>query len=183
MKYLVALFVISCLLLGVHADDPCQSGLAPKQRPGPYSFLVSVGKERGQQHCYICETGDRPMVVIFARSLSDPLAGLVKKLDAAVDTHRAAQLRGWVTFLAADQTAWDGKIGAWARQHGVKQVPLGVFEDEVGPPTYRLAREADITILLANKKSVVANFAFRAKELNDDAIATIIKSVDALVKK
>src|SRR2546423_10852189 len=86
------------------AEDPCKSGLQPSQRPGPYSALVAVGPQRGQQHCFICEAADRPVVIVFARSMSDPLGKLVNRIDKSLAENKTAELRGWVTFLAEDQT-------------------------------------------------------------------------------
>ena len=167
----------------LHAGEPCKSGPQPSQRPGPYSALVSVGKERGQQHCYVCEAADRPTVIVFARSLSEPLGKLVGRVDKALDEHKSAELRAWVTFLADDQTALDPKVVQWGQKHGVRNVPLGVFEDVVGPPAYLLAREADVTVLLSVKQRVVANFAFRAGELNDAAVDAIAKTLPKIVAK
>jgi hypothetical protein len=175
---------IFSLLVGVAcAADPCKSGPQPNQRPGPYSALACVGKERGTQHCYICESADRPVVIVFARTLSDPLGKLVNKLDGAVKEHKAAEVRSWVTFLADDQTKLDPLVVKWAKQHAISNVPCAVFEDTVGPPTYLLAKEADVTVLLSVKQKVVANFAFRAGELNDDTIADIVKAIPRIIKK
>src|SRR5436190_16948615 len=96
------------------AADPCKSGLQPNQRPGPYAALVCVGKERGTQHCYICESKDRPVIIVFARMQSDPLGKLVKKFDDAVKEHKTAELRSWVTFLGDDQTKMDPLVVKWA---------------------------------------------------------------------
>jgi hypothetical protein len=165
------------------ADEPCKSGPQPSQRPGPYSSLVSVGRERGQQHCYICEAADRPVVIVFARTLSEPLGKLIHGVDRAVVEHKAADLRGWVTFLAEDQTALDPKVVQWSQKHAIRQVPLGIFEDTVGPPTYLLARDADVTVLLSVKQRVVANFAFRVGELNDNAVNEILKAIPRITAK
>ena len=159
------------------ADEPCKSGPQPSQRPGPYSSLVAVGRERGQQHCYVCEAADRPTIIVFARSLSDPLGKLVHRIDGTLTENKAAELRSWVTFLATDQTALDPKVVEWGKKHAIRNVPLGIFEDTVGPPAYLLARDADVTVLLSVKQRVVANFAFRADELNDAAIESILKTV------
>lgn len=163
------------------AEDPCRSGLQPKQRPGPYSALVSVGSQRGTQHCFICETGDKPMVIVFARSLSDPLGKLVNQLDKALAQHKSADLRTWVTFLGEDHLTLDPKVVEWGKKHATGNVPLAVFEDAVGPPTYLLAREADVTILLAVKQRVVANFAFRPGELTESTIPQILKTVPKII--
>lgn len=162
------------------AEEPCVSGLKSGQRPGPYSSLVSVGPQRGQSHCFICETANRPAVIVFARTLSDPLGKLVRGLDKARADHKDADLRAWVTFLSDDQTALDPKVVEWGKKNALRDVPLGVFEDVVGPPSYLLARDADVTVLLSVKQKVVRNFAFRAGELNDERIAEILKAVPAI---
>jgi hypothetical protein len=162
-------------------EDPCVSGLKPGQRPGPYSFLVATGPERGQPTCYICETADRPGIVIFARSLSEPLGKLVAKLDHAVGERKKDELRAWVTFLSNDQPALDAQVVEWGKKHAIRNMPLGVFESEVGPPSYRLARDADVTILLFVKQKVVANFAYRSGELNDQRIGEVLKALPRIV--
>jgi hypothetical protein len=164
------------------AAEPIVSGLRPGQRPGPYSSLVSVGAERGQAHCFICATGDRPAVIVFARTLSDPLGKLARGLDKALADHKDAELRAWVTFLSNDQTALDPKVVAWSKKHALRRVPLSVFEDEVGPPSYLLDRDADVTVLLVVKQKVVRNFAFRAGELNDARIAEVLKAIPQITK-
>lgn len=176
--------IIWTLLAGAAlAGEPCVSGLKPGKRPGPYSALVAVGVERGQQHCFVCETADRPAVIVFARQLSEPLGKLARGLDKARADHKDTELRAWVTFLSDDQTALDPQVVAWSKKHALRNVPLGVFEDVVGPPSYLLARDADVTVLLAVKQKVVRNFAFRAGELNDERIADILKAVPDIVKK
>ena len=174
----VILFLAS---ISIASADPCKSGPQPNQRPGPYSALVCVGKERGQQHCYICESANKPIVIVFARTMTDPLGKLVKQLDGAVKEHKIAELRSWVTFLGDDQTKMDPLVVKWAQQHAISGVPCAVFEDTVGPPTYLLAKEADVTVLLSVKQKVVANFAFRTGELNDATISEILKSVPRIV--
>ena len=176
------LLVIPALVMFA-ADEPCKSGLKPKQRPGPYSSLVAVGPQRGQQHCYVCEAADRPVVIVFARSLTEPLGKLVHGIDRAVAAHKKAELVGWVTFLAEDQTKLDPKVVQWSQKHAIKGVPLGIFEDTVGPPAYLLATDAEVTVLLAVKQRVAANFAFRKGELNDAAIATILKAIPKITPK
>ena len=151
-----------CLLvviLPVRGDEPCKSGLQPSQRPGPYSALVAVGPQRGQQHCFICETGDRPAVIIFARTLSEPLGKLVHKLDKAVIEQKKHDVRAWVTFLAEDPIGFDPKVVDWGRKHSTGTVPLGVFQDVVGPPTYLLHRDADVTSYTGIEKPVERSLA------------------------
>lgn len=181
MRVFFGLLVFLLVGNSAPADEPCKSGLREQQRPGPYTALISVGPQRGQQHCFICEAGERPLVVIFARQLSEPLGKLVAKLDRALVDHKSQELRGWVTFLTDDQVSLDPKVVQWSKKYATGTVPLGVFEDPLGPPSYLLAREADVTVLLSVKHKVVANFAFRAGELNDRASADIMKALPKIV--
>jgi len=179
-------FVFLCALCAsvvnsLAAAEPCQSGLQSGQRPGPYSFVVSTGTQRGQAQCFICETADRPAVVVFARNLGEPLGKLAAQIDKAVTENKAAELRGWVTFLGEDETALSPKIVDWSKKHAIRTVPLGVFEDVTGPPSYKLSKEADVTVLLFVKRKVVANFAFRKDELNDDRIAEVMKALPSIL--
>jgi hypothetical protein len=163
------------------AENPCVSGLKPGQRPGPYSSVVSVGPERGQSHCFICETADRPAVIIFARKLSDPLGKLASRLDRALADNKARELRSWITFLSDDQPTLDPLVVAWGKKHALRHLSLSVFEDTGGPPTYRLSRDADVTVLLCVKQKVVRNFAFRAGALNDESIAAIVEALPQIL--
>jgi hypothetical protein len=182
MRSIAALFaVLAAFLPSIYAAEPCTSGLTVGQKPGPYSSIVSVGAERGQSHCYICDTADHPAVVVFARRLSDPLGKLVAGLDKAVAGDKAADLRAWVTFLSDDQTTLDPQITAWSKKYAVRGVPLGVFENVDGPPSYRLNRDAEVTVLLFVNRKVTANFAFREGELTESRVADILKALPGIL--
>jgi hypothetical protein len=176
--------LFSCILTSQSvADDPCVSGLAPGKRPGPYSFVISTGPDRGRDpQCYICKTADLPAVIVFARKPSDPLGKLVGQLDKALVEHKATDLRAWVTFLSNDQAKLDPELVRWSQKHGLKSIPVGTFESESGPVQYQLAANADVTVLLFVKRKVVANFAFRAGELNDEASAEVMKALPKIIE-
>jgi hypothetical protein len=36
-----------------YGDNPCVSGTPVGQKPGPYTFHVATGPERGQLTCYV----------------------------------------------------------------------------------------------------------------------------------
>jgi hypothetical protein len=173
---------LAVLVLPVVAKEPCVSGPQAGQRPGPYSFLVASGPERGQPTCYVCSTEDKPAVIVFARSLSDPLARLLGKCDEAIARLPKDAMRGWLTVLGEKTVGLDD-VGKWAKQSGLKAVPVGVFDDPVGPPSYKLAEDADVTVILFVERKVTANFAFRAGELDDAALGRVADELSRLGKK
>jgi hypothetical protein len=164
------------------AAEPCVSGTPVGKRPGPYSFLVATGPQRGQQTCYICEQheGNKPAAVVFARSTSDQVGKLMAKLDAEAIANKDSGCKVWMTLLAekADLDA----LAKWAQKQGIKSAPVGAFEDADGPPSYKLHKDADVTVILFTKQKVVANFAFRAGELDDKAIANVVKAMPQILK-
>jgi hypothetical protein len=165
------------------AQEPCRSGPQAGSRPGPYSSIVITGNNRGTSHCFICETAEKPAVIIFARELTDSLGKLAHSIDEAIGKNKDSDLRSWLTLVQPDQTKVDAQIVKWAKQHAVSKVPISVFEDLVGPPSYKLTREAEVTVLLAVNEKVVANFAFRAGELTDARVEEVLKAVPGITKK
>lgn len=166
------------------AADPCVSGVPVGKRPGPYSFLVATGPQRGQQTCYICEQheNNKPAAVVFTRSLSEPLGKLLGKLEAAGAANaKDTGYKVWCTQLA--EKADLDTLAKWAQKQGLKTVPVGAFEDADGPPSYKLNKDADVTVILFTKQKVVANFAFRAGELTEKQIDEIVKATPQLFEK
>ncbi len=173
--------VLLVLAAPLAAKDPCVSGPQVGQRPGPYSFLVASGPQRGQQTCYVCETADKPGVIVFARALPGSLTKLAGELDSAIAARPKDELRAWLTVLGEKTVSLDD-LGKWAKDGGLKGVPVGVFDDPVGPPTYKLADDAEVTVLLFHKRKVVSNFAFRTGELNEDAVKRVATEIAKLGK-
>src|SRR5947208_173946 len=156
MTRVVLLLSLSLPLSLARAGDPCVSGVPVGKRPGPYSFLVATGPERGKPTCFICEQADKPTAVVFARTLSAPLGKLLGKLDAEAAARKDKGFKVWMTHVT--ETADLDALAKWAQKQGLKDCPVGAFEDPDGPPAYKLHKDADVTVLLFVKQKVVANF-------------------------
>ncbi len=137
------------------------------------------GVETGEELCYRCKYGSRPMVMVFTRKAGAQVNELIGKLDKAVAAHTDAQLKGLVTVLGADQSALKGQAMQIAEQSGAKHIPVVVAaESETGPESYRISPEADVTIVVANEGQVVASHDFAADSLD---IAAVMKEVEAML--
>lgn len=160
-------------------DAKIESGLKPGQKPGPYSFQVVTGPQRGQLMCYVCETADKPMVIVFARELTEPLGKLAAKLDRAVADGKPKDVRGWLTVMGEAKDR-EEQLVQWGRKHVLKSLPLGIFADPDGPPAYKLHKDAQVTVIVAKDRKAIASFGFRAGELNDKSIGDMMKAVDEM---
>src|SRR3954463_8362511 len=119
MRFLLPLILVMPMALSAEGPATCVSGPRVGQRPGPYSFVLSTGEQRGKSHCFICETENRPAMIVFARSLSDPLGKLASGLDGALAKNKAKDLRGWVTLLHDDHSKMDAELVAWAKKNAL----------------------------------------------------------------
>lgn len=156
------------------------SGVPVGARPGPYSFLVATGPERGKQQCFVCAQDKKPTAVVFTRRLTPAAGRLFARLDAVAAAKADVGLKVWLTHLA--DTADLDEVAAWARSHAVKVSPAGVYEDRDGPPAYRIAPAADVTVIVFTDRKVTASFTFRDGELTDARIPAVVAAVEKLVK-
>ena len=172
-------FAFAVMLLPMLADAaPVVSGVAVGQRPGPYSFLVATGPERGKPTCYICEQGEKPTAVVFVRSLTEPVGKLLAKLDAEMGTRKESGFKAWLTQLTPKADLEE--LAKWSKSQGIKNAPVGAFEDVDGPPSYKLHNDAEVTVLLFVKEKVVANFAYRPGEFTEKQIPEVLKTLPGL---
>lgn len=138
------------------------------------------GVKTGQELCYRCKYGQRPMVMVFARKNSDKLSKLVSDLDRAIAKHDDAQLRAFVTVVGEDQSKLKDSAKEIAQAAEAKKVPVAVAADsQNGPASYRLDPKADVTVILANESQVVASHTFQADGIDSSAV---LKEVEKMLQ-
>tara|TARA_B100000029_G_scaffold341119_1_gene333378 strand:+ start:775 stop:1143 length:369 start_codon:yes stop_codon:yes gene_type:complete len=122
------------------------------------------------------------VVGIFTRSISDNLAGLVKQVDSAVAKNKVSQLKAFVVVLSDDPDADEPKLKALAKKHGIKNVPLTIFDGISGPPTYKINKGAETTVLMWRRGRVASNTGFEKGKLNKAALKSVATATTGLVQ-
>ena len=122
------------------------------------------------------------MVSIFTRTITDNLAGLVKQIDTAVAKNKASQLKAFVVVLSDDPDAAEPKLKALAKKHGIKNVPLTVFDGISGPPSYKINKGAETTVLMWRGGRVRANHGFEKGKLTKQTLKAVAAETAKLVK-
>jgi hypothetical protein len=117
--------------------------------------------------------------MIFARSNSDALTSLVKKLDAATAENKSKRMGSFVVYLSDDE-ALEDQLKTLAEKQGIKNCVLSI-DNVAGPKGYNVAKDADVTVVLYNKRKVEANHAFKKGELNAKAIDAIVADLPKIV--
>ncbi|MBI5833668.1 MAG: hypothetical protein HZB16_15310 [Armatimonadetes bacterium] len=155
------------------AEEPVKSGPQPGQPvPGAFEPLNITGEHAGERYCLTCAAGLQPEVMIFARTLSEPLLKLLKRLETAIAKHSKQGLGSFCVFLS-EAEGLDQQLRDAAEKHGLAQVVLAIDAPE-GPDGYDLAKEADVTVVLYEQHIVRANHALRAGGLDDAAIGRVM---------
>jgi hypothetical protein len=165
-----------------------KSGKQPGDAIGAFDVVKCAGTEDdgvdlGTKLCYRCKYGNRPMVMVFSRTSDAGVAGLVKKLDGAVEKNADDKLAAFVNLLGDDEAALEAHAKELGKQAASPLVPIVVpVEYENGPADYGINPDAEVTVILAVKGKVVANHAYGPGQLNTKAVDQIISDVPKLLK-
>jgi len=187
LKVCVGLAFVSAAAVAMAGD--LKSGLQVGDGVPPFDVRNVTGSkcdepakdDRGSL-CYRCKFSANPTTAVFARSVDANLTTLVKQLDATIAKDETKKLRAFVVVLTedADKTAKD--LEKLAAKEGIKNIPLTLVEGPAGPPEYKIAKEAEVTVLGWNGP-VKFNHAFKKGEIAKKDVETIVSDVQKLAAK
>ncbi len=136
------------------------------------------GVDAGQELCYRCRYGSRPMVIVFARKTDGKLPDFMKVLDETIAKNEEANLKGLVALLGEDPEKLATDATSLLAKSKVKRVPFAVAkESQTGPLNYRLSPEAPVTIVVANDSQVVSSRTSNADAIDIDAVMADVKGM------
>ncbi len=104
------------------------------------------------------------------------MASLVEKLDKVASENADTKMHVVVNFVGVDEPA--------AKEFGDKMdLKHSVFAvaDDKNAERFKVDPKAEFTVMHYRNKTVAANHAFASGQLDDAAIAAVVKSTDAIV--
>ena len=127
------------------------------------------------------------MVAIFTRSITDDLTSLVKQIDELVAKNEEKKMASFVILLSNDADADEAKLNTLAEKAGIKtgkeaNLPLTIFDGIAGPEKYKIAEEAEVTVLLWKGQTAVVNHAFAKGKLDKAGVKKIVESTSEILK-
>jgi hypothetical protein len=162
------------------ASAEVTSGPQVGERVGAFTVTKVTGNPDdgvtdGKTLCYRCKMGQRPVVMVFARSADDKLAKFLKKLEEEIEEHADTKLSAFVNMIGTDEAALKQAASDFVAKHGLKRVAFVIPEDvQNGPEDLKIAPDADLTVVCYKEGKVQANHAFAAGGLSDDQIEAIV---------
>src|SRR5437763_5063797 len=122
--------------------------------------------------------GAKPVAMIFAREVSDPLTSLVKKIDA--ENQKLGKKMGSFVVFLSDKEGIEKELKDIATKENLKETVLSK-ESPAGPKGYDIAKDADVTVILYVNRVVKSNHAYKKGELNSQAIDEILADMPKIL--
>ncbi|MGH7169015.1 MAG: hypothetical protein ACRELG_01890, partial [Gemmataceae bacterium] len=178
-------FVVALLSGGIALAGSVKSGPQVGEKvPGPFKPLNVTGPDAGKASCQYCKNGTRPVAVLFVKTITPEVAQLLKKIDTATATNKERGL-GSYAVIGTDTGGTEHELRLFAEiatQLRIQNTILTLYKAG-GPEKYRLAPDADVTVLLYNHLTVKANHAFKKGELTGAAIDAILADLGKMLSE
>ena len=168
------------LMTAAVASAEVTSGPQVGERVGAFTVTKVTGNPDdgvvdGKKLCYRCKMGQRPVVMVFARSADEKLAKFLQKLDEEIEEHQDAKLSAFVNMIGTDEESMKKAAADFVAKHGIKRVAFVIPEDAAnGPENFKIAPDADVTVVCYKGGEVKANHAFASGGLSEDKIDAIV---------
>ena len=184
-RFLAATLVLAVAIV---ARAEVTSGPQVGDRVGAFTVTKVAGNPGdgitdGQHLCYRCKTGAKPVVMVFARTADEKLAKLLKKVEAEVAEHEDKKMVSFVNMIGGDADSLKKAAADFVAKHDIKRIAFVVPDDvQHGPPDFKIAPDADVTVICYREGKVQANHAFPKGGLTDDKIDAVVKASCTLVE-
>lgn len=168
--------VIALLVMGGWvAAAELQSGLS-KGEFVPAFFVCDVtGPAKGEELCYRCKYGDRPVVTIFTRSVTPEVTELTKAIDQVVAKNEDARMAGFVVVMTEDPEKVKSQLTAAAEKAKITKVPMTTFKGTDGPPAYKISKDAEVTVMMWVDGTVKVSKGFaKASQIDKATIEALV---------
>jgi hypothetical protein len=117
--------------------------------------------------------------MIFAREISDSLTSLVKKIDAATVKNKGARMGSFIVFCTDDE-GLEAKLKDLAKKEDLQKTVLTI-DNPSGPANYKVAKDADVTVVYYTRHSVKVNHAFKKGELKESDVDKLVAEISKIL--
>ena len=176
----VAVALLAGRTLAEKKADSVKSGpQAGEKLAGPFHPLNINGESAGKKHCLYCENGNKPVAMVFAREVTPALTSLIKKIDT-INGENKERMGSFVVFLG-EKEGLEEKLKKMAEEAGLKHTVLSI-DNPAGPEGYKVAKDADVTVVLYVERTVKSNYAYPKGGLNAKAVESIVADLPKILK-
>ena len=148
--------------------------------PGAFEPLNINGPDAGDEACLFCRFGNSPTVMVFATRPTEGVAAFTREMEkAAAEATKAGAEVGACVVVTNTGLDTRKELARLADKENLKNVILGVIEPKK-LKDYELHPDAEVTVLLYDKKVVRVNRAFKAGEFTEKTAGELATEVTNL---
>ena len=168
MRYLISVVTAILLSSHAHAQPTLFSGPQVGEALAQFEAQAAFGEFAGKKIQVLDEKGS-PTILVFVHQVTRPSVGLVRLVMNFAKSKQKEGLQSRLVFLTKDPTETE----AWFRR-ARRALPDGVSplistDGIEGPGAYGLNRKVTMTVIVADKNKVSANFAIVQPSIQADA--------------
>ncbi len=190
-----------------------ESGIAVGEFVASFEVVKCAGAQSdevkvGDRLCYVCKYELRPVVLVFARSSdkrsdkrgsdkrsldkrsdkqsSDKrLSRLASRLDKTVAKFSDNQLAAFISLIGSESEKLQMRAKRLGAALKLKNVPIvvPVKNTKNGPVDFKLAPNAEISVMFYVEGVVKANYSFAPEKLDDQGIEAMLDEVATVLGK
>jgi hypothetical protein len=129
-----------------------------------------IGDNAGREVDIVSAAQGKPTFLIFMNEWNEQVAELMRVITLYAEQKGTPQLVTAVVWLTSDPSDLGARLER-SRPHMPRNTPVGMSLDgPEGPGAYGLNRHVQMTILVADRNVVTANFALVQPSVNGDAV-------------
>lgn len=117
------------------------------------------------------------MVFIFAKTPSDSLASLAKKVDSAIAKNKDAKLSAVINFTGQPTDDYLDKIRTFAEKNKIENIALTTTSTQ---DRFKVSPKAAVTVMHYKGKRVAYNYATDG-EIDKKGVEAITKSISKIL--
>jgi hypothetical protein len=146
------------------------SGPQPGEKLPPLKLRIVIGEKAGEMIDIVSAAPGQPTFLVFMNEWNEQVAELMRVVTLYAEQRGNPQLVSAVVWLTSDPNDLIPRLER-ARPNMPRNTPVGCSLDgPEGPGTYGLNRHVQMTILVADRNVVTANFALVQPSVNGDAV-------------
>jgi hypothetical protein len=172
---------VSCVLVSLvaRADDPVFSGPQVGEALTPFKALAFSGPGAGRELELPGEFAGKPTVLVFVHEITRPALQLIRPVDRYAARWADLGLNCRIVWLAADPSQAEQFLERARNSLNLKSPVVIALGGAEGPGNYGLNRNVTLTILVADRGKVAANFAIVQPNATDapEVLAAVARLV------
>src|SRR5262249_2789485 len=153
--FAVAILSSAMVFATAQTTGPVASG--PKvgeDVPGPFHPLNVTGGQKGKKACLYCANGANQVAGVVASEATTAVATVLTHVDEATVKNEKANMGSYAVFCN-DKDGLDKALTKLADDQKLSRLVLSI-DNPAGPKDYKIAKDADVTVLLYNDFTVRA---------------------------